>query len=185
MFHIYMDCTTNTTILLFHHHHKSSIVFTTTTTILLFSPPQQQFCCFSPPPPLQFYCFHHRHHQIKDCVVLALAHFIAMSRVVKNNRGFLQILAECSSERRQFLLMTASAQQMHALVQVVCNVLLKHIPVSEEERRKLIQFKNVLVNLAELDVPYKTEKQTLLQEGSNFIQDLLTPVLSSLGFLML
>jgi len=75
--------------------------------------------------------------------------------------------------------MTASPQQMHALVQVIRNVLLKHIPVSEEERLKLIQCKDAL------DVPYKTKKQTLVQEGSGFIQDLLTPVLSSVGFLML
>ena len=108
-----------------------------------------------------------------------------MSRVVKNNRGFLQILAECSPEQRQFLLMTASPQQMQTLVQVIRNVLLKHIPVYEEERLKLIQFKDALVDLAEFDVPYKTKKQTLLQEGSGFIQDLLTPVLSSLGSLML
>ena len=86
-----------------------------------------------------------------------------MSRVVKNTRGFLQILAECFPEERQFLLMTASPQQVHALVQVIRNVLLKHLPVSEEERLKLIQFKDGLVNLAELDVPYKTKKQTLAQ----------------------
>ena len=122
---------------------------------------------------------------IKDGVVLALAHFITMSRVVRNNRGFLQILAECFPEQRQFLLMTASPQQMHALVQVIRNVLLKHTPVSEEERLKVIQFKDALVNLAEVDVPYKTKEQTLVQEGFGFIQDLLTPVLSSLGFLML
>ena len=59
-----------------------------------------------------------------------------MSRVVKNNRGFLPILADCSPKQRQCLLMTASPQQMHALVQVIRNVLLKHIPVSEDERRK-------------------------------------------------
>ena len=62
--------------------------------------------------------------------------------------SFLQILAECSPEQRKFLLMTASPQQMHALVQVIGNVLLKHIPVSEEERRKLIQFKDALFYLA-------------------------------------
>ena len=32
---------------------------------------------------------------------------------------------------------------------------------------------------------YKTKKQTLVQEGGNLIQDLLTPVVSSSGFLML
>ena len=70
---------------------------------------------------------------------------------------------------------------MYALVQVIRNVLLKHIPVSEEERLKLIQ----CTCKDALDVPYKTKKQTLVPEGSGFIQDLLTPVRSSVGFLML
>ena len=102
-----------------------------------------------------------------------------------SNRGFLQLLADCSPEQGQFLLMTASPHQMHALVQVIRNVLLKHIPVFEEERRKLIQFKDALVNLTHLDAPYKTKEQTLGQEGGTFVHDLLNPVLSSLGFLML
>ena len=50
---------------------------------------------------------------------------------------------------------------------------------------KLIQLKDALVTLADLDVPYETKKQALVQEGSAFIQDLLPLVISSLGFLML
>ena len=82
--------------------------------------------------------------------------------------------------------MTATPQQMHALVQVVLNVLHENLSISEEERRKLIRNKDALVNLALPDIPYyKTKKQTLVQECGAFIQDLLTPFLSSLGFLML
>ena len=108
-----------------------------------------------------------------------------MSRFVKENRGFLQLLAESSPEQRKFLLMTATPHQMHALVQVILNVLHENLPISEEERRKLIKNKDALVNLALPDIPYKTKKQTLVQEGSGFIQDLLTPVLSSSVFLMI
>ena len=108
-----------------------------------------------------------------------------MSRVVKNNQGFLQLLAECSPKQRQFLPMTDTPQQMHALVQVILNVLHDKLPFLEEKRRKLIQNKDALVYLALPDIPYKTKKQTLVQEGGAFIQDLLSPVLSSLGFLML
>ena len=74
---------------------------------------------------------------------------------------------------------------MHALVQVILNVLHEKLSFSEEERRKLIQNKDAILNLALPDIPYKTEKQSLVQEGGAFIQDLLTPVLSSLGYLML
>ena len=99
-----------------------------------------------------------------------------MSRVVKNNRGFLQLLADCPSKQRQFLLKTATPQQLHTLVQIIYNVL---------TRAKLLSHKDALVNLAQRNVPYKTKKRTLVQEGSGFIQELLTPVISSLGYLML
>ena len=55
-----------------HNHHHNSIVFTPTTTILFSVSPQ------SPPP--QFYCFL---YHVKDCALLALTHFITMSRVVR------------------------------------------------------------------------------------------------------
>ena len=54
---------------------------------------------------------HHRHNSIVLFVV------------VKNNRGFLQLLAHCPIHQCEFLLMTATPQQVHALVQVLYNVL--------------------------------------------------------------
>ena len=100
-----------------------------------------------------------------------------MSRVVKNNRGYLQLLADCPHQQRQLLLKTASPQQVQALVQIIHNVLYENIPIPEENKRKVLRHKDALVNLGELDVPYKTKRQTLVQEGGNFIQDLLTPVI--------
>ena len=103
-----------------------------------------------------------------------------MSQVVKNNRGFLQFLAVCPAHQRQFLLRTDSPQQLHALVQVLYNVLKEYILIPEENKRNVL-----LVNLAETNVPYKTKKRILVQEGDGFIQDLLAPAVTSLGFLML
>ena len=54
-----------------------------------------------------------------------------MSLVVKNNLGFLQLLTDCPSKNRQFLLRTL---QLHALVQIIYNVLPENIPVSEEDK---------------------------------------------------
>ena len=108
-----------------------------------------------------------------------------MSRVVKNNRGFLQLLSDCPSKQRHFLLRTATPQQLHALLQVIYNVLTENIPVSEEVKAILRSHKDALLNLAQLNVPYKTKKRILVQEGSGFIQELLTPAISSLGYLML
>ena len=108
-----------------------------------------------------------------------------MSGVVNNNRGFLQLLADCPAHQRQFLLKTATPQQLHALVQVLYNILMRHIPISEENKRILLPYKDASLDLASPNVPYKTKKRVLEQEGSGFIEDVLAPVVSSLGFLML
>ena len=81
-----------------------------------------------------------------------------MSQVVKNNRGFLQLFADCPFHQRQFLLKTGTPQKMHALVQIIYNVLKENIPVSEEDRRKVMPYKDALVKLAEGDVPFKTKE---------------------------
>ncbi|CAH3179447.1 unnamed protein product, partial [Porites lobata] len=100
-----------------------------------------------------------------------------MPQVVKNIRGFLQFLAVCPAHQRQFLLRTASPQQLHALVQVLYNILKEYILIPEENKRKGCSSKDALVNLAETNAPYKTKKRILVQEGDGFIQDLLVPAL--------
>ena len=59
-----------------------------------------------------------------------------------------------------------------------------HISIPEQNKRILQSYKDALIDLARPDVPYKTKKQVLVQEVSGFIEDLLAPVVSSLGFLM-
>ena len=71
---------------------------------------------------------------IKDCQVPSLVQFKAMSRVVNKNRDFLQLLADCPSYQRQFLLKTATPQQLRALVQVLYNILMGHIPIPEDNK---------------------------------------------------
>ena len=60
-----------------------------------------------------------------------------MSQVVKKNRGFLQLLAVCPAHQRQFLLRTAIPRQLHALVQVLYNVLKEYILIPEENKQKV------------------------------------------------
>ena len=57
-------------------------------------------------------------------------------------------------------------------------------PLSEN-RQKLLPYKDALISLAEPNVPYKKKKHILVEEDGGFIQDLLPPVISSLGFLLL
>ena len=124
-------------------------------------------------------------YSIKDCQLLSLVHFVAISRVLNSNRGFLQLLADCPVHQRQFLLKTATPQQLHGLVQVLYNILEGHITIPEENKRILLPYKDVLLNLARPNVSYKTKKRVLVQEGSGVIEDVLAPVLSSLGLVVL
>ena len=93
-----------------------------------------------------------------------------MSRVVNSNCGFLQLLADCPAYQRQFLLKTATPQQLHALVQVLYNVLMRHILISEENKRILLLYKVALLDPASPNVPYKTKKRVLVQEGSDLLK---------------
>ena len=160
---------------------------------IAFPPPPPHFYCFSSSSS-SFYCFlsfAHSFHffsprdSIKDCQLPPLVRFEEMFRVVNNNRGFLQLLADCPAYQLRFLLKTATPQQLHALVQVLYNVLMGHIPIPEENKRILLPYKDALLDLASPNVPYKTKKRVLVQEGSGFIEGVLAPVVSSLGFLML
>ena len=88
-----------------------------------------------------------------------------MSRVVNNNRGFPQLLAHCPDHQRQFLLKTATPQQLHALVLVLYNILKGHIPISEENKRILLPYKDALLNLARSNVPYKIKEASPCTRG--------------------
>ena len=104
-----------------------------------------------------------------------------MSRVVKSNLPFFHLLTCCPEHQRQFLLETATPEQIQALVQILFNIHYGSISFSKEVKRSFKKHIDALVSL----VPYKKKKQTLAQEGRGFIQDLLIPVLTSIGPLML
>ena len=58
---------------------------------------------------------------------------------------------------------------MHALAQVLYNALKKYIPIPEENRKKLLSYKDALINLVLPNVPYETKKRVLVQEGGGFV----------------
>ena len=167
----YFLSTTTSTFLLFSSTNNTTT--TTATTFLLFSILLLLVSFFSP------------RDSIKDCQLPSLVRLVSMSCVVNNNRGFLQLLADCPVHQRQFLLKTAIPQQLHSLVQVLYNILRGHISIPEENKRVLQSYKDALPDLAGPNVPYKTNKRVFVQGDSGFIKDLLAPVVSSLGFLML
>ena len=62
---------------------------------------------------------------------------------------------------------------------------MRHISIPKENKRIWKTNKDALLDQARPNVPHKTKKEVLVQEGSDFIEDLLAPVVSILGFLML
>ena len=73
----------------------------------------------------------------KILIPVIFNHFTTMSRVVKNNLLFLHLLTCCPEHQRQFLLETATPEQIHALVQILFNMCHGNIPVSKEVKRNL------------------------------------------------
>ena len=65
--------------------------------------------------------------------------------------------------------MTATPQQVKALVHVLYNVLKQYIRFAEENRQKLLPYKDALISLAEPNVPYKKKKHILVQEGGGLV----------------
>ena len=123
-----------------HHHRRHHIS-------IVFYPSPTRFIFFSP------------RNSIKDCQLPSLVHFVAMSRVVNNNRCFVQLLPDCPAYQRQFLLKTTTPQQLYALVQVLYNIPMGHITIHEENKPILLPYKDALLNLARANVPYKTKKR--------------------------
>ena len=87
------------------------------------------------------------------------------------------------AHQHKFLLQRATPQQLHASVQVLYNVLKEKILIPEENERKMLPYKDALLNLADTNVSYKTKKRIPLQEDGGFFLNSLP--LQNLEFLTL
>ena len=52
-------------------------------------------------------------------------------------------------------------------------------------KKKLLPYKDAVFNIAKANIPFRKKKHILMQEGDGFIQELLTPVISGMGVLLL
>ena len=109
----------------------SSSTTATTTFLLFFFPPL--------PPPPHFNCFPSTRFY-KWLPTVILSSFCSNVSCSEPQSWFSSAVSRlpCLSDQRQFLLKTATPQQLHALVQVLYNVLMGHIPTSEENKRILL-----------------------------------------------
>ena len=111
---------------------------------------------------------------------LNTTHFVNMSQVVKKNHSYLQFLVTCPVHQRKLLLETATPEQVHAIVQAVHNICRGYIPLTNRENEILLPFRDSIQDLEDPNIPYKKEKQILVQEGGSFVPDILIPFLSGL-----
>ena len=103
---------------------------------------------------------------------------------VKDNIDFLRVLSKCNSKQRKAILETADNKLLKALCECVLNVLQATVPISPIQKRKLARHKNTLHPLADRGISLSRKKQLILQQGGNFLQVLLPPVLSVLASLL-
>jgi len=108
-----------------------------------------------------------------------------MSRLITDNFGYLQLLADCAEHQRQFLLSSASPQQVHTLCEVCYNLLRGAVPLSEMEKQELKHHANFIRDLSNTSVPFKTKKQIISQQGSGFVDKVVSPLLSTLSLFLL
>ena len=108
-----------------------------------------------------------------------------MSLVGNNNRGSLQLLADCPAHKRQFLLKTASPQQLHLLVQVLYNIVMGHIPIPKKISGYCCHVRMVYLTWPVHMSLTKQRSESLYKRVVVLLNMYLAPVVSSSGFLML
>ena len=108
-----------------------------------------------------------------------------MSQLLCKQIGYLNNLAHCSPHQKQMLLTTATPEQIHVICEVCSNITKGIIPLSYNEKERLRGHVNDLRDLSNPSTPFKSKKQIISQRGGGFVSDVLTPLLSTLGMLIL
>ena len=123
--------------------------FTTTTTVT-------KFQLFSILLLLVSFFFSRRFYKrLRTAIMSSFGGYVSCSR---QQSWFSSAVSWLPVYQRQFLLKTATPQQIHALVlynilQVLYNILMEHISIPEENKRMLLSYKDALLDLARPNVP--------------------------------
>lgn len=102
-----------------------------------------------------------------------------MSRTVRMQMPFLELLQATSVKQRKALLQTLTKDQFHALCEVIINVYKGNVPVSHYYVKKLFPFKRSIQMLADKHVSPKRKKKILAVKHI-IIPWVIKPVLSML-----
>jgi len=103
-----------------------------------------------------------------------------MAPSVKTHKAVLQVLQSAKPNLRKAILEAADKPIIFAICEICDNLLLGNIPLTQEQRKKLRAYRNILRQLAQKGEGWKTKKQHLVQHGGSFLPFLLSAVASIL-----
>lgn len=105
---------------------------------------------------------------------------------LKDNIDYLALLSKAKrSEQRRKLIEIATADQLNAVWDCIHNILFnERVPLTQNDRKKLKKYKNILVSLDRLKKSHKEKKKDILHQHGGFLPALLAPVLGIAGTLL-
>ena len=107
-----------------------------------------------------------------------------MSKHVKDNLPYLQVLVKSKPKLRKLLIEHGPVSMITSICECALNLLKGDIPLTPRQKRRLVWYKTHLRGLASKKVPQMRKKQFLNQKGGNLLTALLLPVLTVLGSLL-
>ena len=107
-----------------------------------------------------------------------------MSKRMRTNLPYLQILAKCKPKLRKFIIESGPSSIVLCLSECCLNLLKGVIPLTPRQKKRLSRYKTHLRALANKKVSIKRKKQFLNQKGGNLLTTFLPPVLSVLASLL-
>ena len=108
-----------------------------------------------------------------------------MSKRMKDNLAYLQVLAKCKPKLRKAIIDHGPADVVMSICECTYNLLKGTIPLSSRQKQRLSRYKEHLRTLADKKVSRIKKKRLLNQKGGNILTALLPPVLTALGSLLL
>ena len=108
-----------------------------------------------------------------------------MSKRMKENLCYLQVLAKCKPKIRKIIIEQGPADVVTCVCECCYNLLKGTVPLTPSQKRRLSRYKKHLRTLANKKVSRVKKRRILNQKGGNLLAALLPPVLSVLGSLLI
>ena len=108
-----------------------------------------------------------------------------MSKRMKGNLPYLQILAKCKPKLRKVIIEHGPTDIIISICECAYNLLKGTVLISTNQKRHLSRHKEHLRTLANKKISRTKKKKLLTQKGGNVLAALLPPVLSVLRSLLL